>query len=238
MSHHRAGQLYGRLVNLKQVLPVDRCLLKYTKDARFGRSAVHRGGGTKTPVATVAEMSEILRHCTTCDANGSIQRKRKFTNGQQDDDLYIMRYAFLSDCVKIGRSHDPERRRRELESGHIFRVEIVEICPGKGYLEQVVHKCLEDRRNTEGAGTEWFNVSITTAIKTVKDEIASRRTGTRTHTSTELTQTTRTLRQYAIALRQSARALRQRDDTGPRRRGRPPKSCGGGTEPRDTPPGE
>ncbi len=155
------------------------------------------------------------------------------------DDLYIMRYAFRSDCVKIGRRRDPERRRHELEGPHIFRVEIVEIFPGKGYLEQTVHKLLEDRRNTEGAGTEWFNVDVATAIKSVNEAVPiARKSIEMAETTRALRQAARALRQSAIALRQSARGSRQRGGIGPKPKGRPPKAHGRGTEPRGTPPGE
>ncbi len=126
-----------------------------------------------TPVATVAEMTEILRRLpeATCAADGGLQFKRRISEPTHADDLYIMRYAFRSDCVKIGRSRNPEKRRRELECGHNFRIEIVDVFPGKGYLERRVHERLELRRSTEGAGTEWFDVDVATAIDAVGAEI-------------------------------------------------------------------
>ena len=90
-----------------------------------------------------------------------------------NDDLYIMRYSFRLDCVKIGRSRNPEKRRRGLEGGHIFRIEIVDVFPGKGYLERRVHERLELRRNREGAGAEWFDVDAATAIDAVRAEISA-----------------------------------------------------------------
>ena len=129
-------------------------------------------------VATTADVAEILRHLpgAVCTTDGSLQFKRKGGHTQQDDDLYIMRYSFRSDCVKIGRSHNPQRRRRDLEAGHNFRIEIVGVFPGKGFLERRVHERLAVRRSTEGSGTEWFDVDVATAIDAVRAEILAQST--------------------------------------------------------------
>ena len=213
-SRESASQLHRRLVKEKQVPPADMCPLK-SSTVRYGPGKASYRVVRSRPmaVATVAEMSEILSQLpsATCAADGILQFKRRISHTQQDDSLCIMRYAFRSDCVKIGRSRDPERRRRDLEGGHAFRVEIVEIFPGDGYLEQAVRKRLADRRNTEGAGTEWFNVDVATAIKTVKEVIP----GTRDDTGTRP--------------RGRPRGRPQGRPRG-RPRGRPPKTRGRGTE--------
>ena len=80
---------------------------------------------------------------------------------RQPDDLYIMRYVgILQDVLKIGRSANPEKRHKGLEAGHNFRLELLAIFPGKGHLEQAVHKRLEERRSTRGTGIEWFRTYL------------------------------------------------------------------------------
>jgi hypothetical protein len=78
-----------------------------------------------------------------------------------------MRYVFRRDIVKIGRSRDPEKRRRELESGHAYHIELVATFPGQGSLEGKVHDALAPDRNRDGAGREWFNVTVEDAVLTI-----------------------------------------------------------------------
>jgi hypothetical protein len=70
--------------------------------------------------------------------------------------------------VKIGRSDNPEKRRRTLESGQPFRAEIV---AGNGGLESTVHETLSAKRNEEGGGREWFNVTATEATAVINAAI-------------------------------------------------------------------
>ena len=84
------------------------------------------------------------------------------------DDLYIMRYVgILQDVLKIGRSNNPETRRRGLEAGQNFNLELLATFPGKGYLELAVHRRLEERRSTRGAGNEWFRTDLQGALDAV-----------------------------------------------------------------------
>jgi hypothetical protein len=92
-------------------------------------------------------------------------RKRKGVAAA--DTLYVMQYSFRRDIVKVGRSDNPERRRRQLESGQAFHVEILATFPGQGALEGQVHEALAAHRNEEGAGSEWFNVSAAQAIAAI-----------------------------------------------------------------------
>jgi len=168
-----ASDVYNRLAAEEQIPKVDsqplvpRSLIVSGPSGRRTR----RGGGRAmlTPVATIAEMTEIICRlpCVTHTPSGGLQFKRKVDEYPSSDDLYIMRYAFRSDCVKIGRSWNPEKRRRQLESGHNFRVEIVDVFQGKGYLEHSVHESIGLHRCAEGSGTEWFNVDVATAVNAV-----------------------------------------------------------------------
>ena len=82
--------------------------------------------------------------------------KRK--HAPKQDDLYIMKYSCDDSAVKIGRSNDVKRRKHTLEAGQNFFMEIVAIFPGKGNLENEVHRNLQDFRSRRGAGREWFNI--------------------------------------------------------------------------------
>jgi hypothetical protein len=92
-------------------------------------------------------------------------RKRKGVAAA--DTLYVMQYSFRRDIVKVGRSDNPERRRRQLEGGQAFHVEILATFPGQGALEGQVHEALAAHKNEEGAGREWFNVSAAQAIAAI-----------------------------------------------------------------------
>ena len=87
----------------------------------------------------------------------------------EPDDLYIMRYSTNQKALKIGRSNDVQRRKRDLEGGHNFFMEVVAVFPGKGALERCIHARLKDKRSHTGAGTEWFNVSATEAMVCIGD---------------------------------------------------------------------
>ncbi len=84
-----------------------------------------------------------------------------------------MRYKDIRrDVVKIGRSNDPEKRRRGLEACHDFQVEIVALFPGRGHLETLVQEHLAQHRSNRGAGTERFKVSVQRVIDTISNVIA------------------------------------------------------------------
>ena len=91
---------------------------------------------------------------------GKRKRERKY-------DLYIMRYDFRTTTVKIGRSEDVEKRRRQMEQQQDFRVLTVAVYPGAGHLESAVHDALHAHRSHRGAGTEWFDVTPDMAMRTV-----------------------------------------------------------------------
>ena len=69
-----------------------------------------------------------------------------------------MKYSCDNSAVKIGRSDNVKRRKQELQAGHNFFMEVVAIFPGKGHLENEVHRNLQDFRSRRGAGREWFNI--------------------------------------------------------------------------------
>ena len=91
------------------------------------------------------------------------------------DDLYIMRYDFDLTRCKIGRSKDPQARKRSLEQSQDFCLEIAAVFPGKGYLEQTVHRKLYSSRSNRGSGKEWFQVALQEAVYVIADAIESDR---------------------------------------------------------------
>tara|TARA_R110000824_G_scaffold111593_6_gene260221 strand:- start:2268 stop:2579 length:312 start_codon:yes stop_codon:yes gene_type:complete len=71
------------------------------------------------------------------------------------DDLYIMQMAVTGD-IKVGRSQDPERRLKQLQTGAPHRLKILLVAPGLGYQERHVHQVLHHCRN-RGKRGEWFS---------------------------------------------------------------------------------
>ena len=69
-----------------------------------------------------------------------------------------MKYSFDDTAVKIGRSDDVNGRKRRLQAGHNFFMEVVAVFPGKGWFETEVHRNLQDYRSRRGAGREWFDI--------------------------------------------------------------------------------
>ena len=80
-------------------------------------------------------------------------------------DLYIMERSDAPGIVKVGSSQDPERRRRQLEEGHTFRMKVVAVFPGAGEFEHRVHRKLAYARVMTGAGREWYRLSPSVAFQ-------------------------------------------------------------------------
>jgi hypothetical protein len=88
------------------------------------------------------------------------------------DHLYVMQYVFdgVADdtSVKIGKSDDCERRRRELQSCQRFYVKIAGIFEGCGGREKEVHDKLRHLSSDQCAGVEWFDMSAAKALETLR----------------------------------------------------------------------
>ena len=117
-------------------------------------------GQRSTKVCTEDQAQQILarlggKSAAEFRATGeTLKRKR----APKQEDLYIMKYSCDNSAVKIGRSDNVKRRKQELQAGHNFFMEVVAIFPGKGHLENEVHRNLQDFRSRRGAGREWFNI--------------------------------------------------------------------------------
>jgi hypothetical protein len=76
------------------------------------------------------------------------------------DALYIMENPRITGEIKIGRSRDPEERAKQLCAGQNYRMVVRRTWGEKGFLEKTIHHKLKRRRVEEGAGVEWFQVSV------------------------------------------------------------------------------
>ncbi len=87
------------------------------------------------------------------------------------DSLYIMQNPRITGEVKIGRSHNPEDRSKQLSAGNNFCLQVLQVYVGRGHLEKTIHHRLKCRRVENVAGTEWFQVSRDQADTIIKSAI-------------------------------------------------------------------
>ena len=88
------------------------------------------------------------------------------------DDLYVMQNSRIPDEKKVGRSQDVDIRAKQLGQSQNFRMQILKVYSGQGYLESTVHKRLKARKVTEGDGQEWFQVDLQTLDMIIGGAIA------------------------------------------------------------------
>ena len=81
---------------------------------------------------------------------------------EKKDHLYAMQNSRLFGEIKVGRSHDPEHRAKDLGKSQNFKMQILKVFHCQGHLESTVHKRLKVRRATEGDGVEWFRIDMQT----------------------------------------------------------------------------
>ena len=91
---------------------------------------------------------------------------------QKKDDLYVFQNSRISDEKKVGRSHDPEARAKQLSQCQNFRIQILKTYHGQGYLEATIHKRLKARKVNEGDGQEWFKIDLQTLDTIIQGVIA------------------------------------------------------------------
>ena len=146
-------------------------LVSLYPDAMFSVSSFKfEGQGQKeTPVCTLDVMQQICRLLPGKEAAYRRAGLEPPSKSKPADSLYIMQYSTSRTAVKIGRSKDVNKRKHSLESGHNFYVEVAATFPEKGHLEPVVHKRLEAKRSKIGAGVEWFDISVSEALKCITE---------------------------------------------------------------------
>ena len=76
------------------------------------------------------------------------------------DSLYIMTNSCVAGQVKIGRSHQPEQRAKQLCAGSNNHILVMRTYGGKGFLEKTIHNKLRTRRVEGIPGIEWFWLSV------------------------------------------------------------------------------
>ena len=117
-----------------------------------------------------------------CDRQRRARRRGRLALSREYDDvmsdheglsthtLYLMRYGF-DPCgvmgIKIGRTQNLAERVVQLEKSQNFRMKVLRVYRGLGNLEPIVHRLLVSKRMSDGAGTEWYDVSFATAMKAV-----------------------------------------------------------------------
>jgi hypothetical protein len=83
-----------------------------------------------------------------------------------------MQNSRIPDEKKVGKSHDPEQRAKDLGKSHNFAMQILKVYNGCGHLEATVHKRLKARKVAEGLGEEWFKIDLQTLDMIVQGVIA------------------------------------------------------------------
>ena len=72
-------------------------------------------------------------------------------------DLYILQSHGSGD-IKVGRSSDPRRRLREIQTGSPRRLRIILHAPGLGHREKEIHRRMLGRSTRTRGDGEWFEV--------------------------------------------------------------------------------
>jgi len=92
---------------------------------------------------------------------------------ERKDHLYLMRNSRFGDGeIKVGKSHDPNQRAKELGKSQNFRMEILKTYHCQGHVEAIVHKRLKARQVSLGDGREWFRIDFETLDTIVQGVIA------------------------------------------------------------------
>ena len=107
-----------------------------------------------------------LAHMSSSGSDTETVREYNVSN----DHLYVMiRSDAPSSLIKVGRSKDPQKRARDLESSQCFRMEVAIVFPNQGRHENKVLKTLRNKRTRGGRGQEWFNLPVRDAVPVITD---------------------------------------------------------------------
>ena len=135
-----------------------------------------------------AGQGNVCRKCfITSTAESQKKRKREVETEQEEapyevaetfiperkDHLYLMRNSRFGDGeIKVGKSHDPNQRSKELSKSQNFRMDILKVYHCQGHLETTVHRRLKARQVTLGDGKEWYRIDFETLDLIVQGVIA------------------------------------------------------------------
>ena len=79
-------------------------------------------------------------------------------------DLYLATRTDAPHLLKIGRSSNAPSRRRQLQTGHCFKIHVLALGVGFGARERAVHRAVQDYRIEN---SEWFTVDWLTAAAAI-----------------------------------------------------------------------
>jgi hypothetical protein len=68
------------------------------------------------------------------------------------DHLYFIQ-SDVTGAIKIGRSNDPDRRIKDLQTGNPYKIKLIQVLENKGHLEKALHKELKKFK----IQLEWFD---------------------------------------------------------------------------------
>ena len=126
-----------------------------------------------------AQADNLDYYCRTCrmELREASQKKRKRddagdeTPEEEDacegDALYVLHNSLAPHQFKVGRSKDPERRRRDMQASQNFTVHLDAVFPGRGWVEALVHARLSPRRVPDVPGREWFEAPLVDILKAI-----------------------------------------------------------------------
>lgn len=80
----------------------------------------------------------------------------------KNDDLYIIQ-SDVTGMIKIGRSKNPEKRLKQLQTGNPNRLKLIATFKGEGWKEKLIH---DDLKNWRKKG-EWFSYDCVGSIPVV-----------------------------------------------------------------------
>ena len=80
-------------------------------------------------------------------------------NKMNNDDLYIIQ-SDVTGMIKIGRSKNPQKRLKQLQTGNPNKLKLIVAFKGEGWKEKNIHERL-DRYRLEG---EWFSYDCVGSI--------------------------------------------------------------------------
>ena len=172
-SNHYAAdvcrRLHGQFGGLEELITYEHIKVSKKKNGQCRPAYI-------SPVIEQRHVQRIVDLLPGMDARAlrASDSQTTFSGPERSDDLYIMQYSNDQTVLKIGRARNVERRRRELERCHIFHMRVLATFPKRGHLEALADNALGGVRSCEGAGKEWFEISLEEAIDTINCIMAQR----------------------------------------------------------------
>ena len=110
-------------------------------------------------MSDVQELSSRINKDASKETSGEQELPRGDCEPHKDmDALYVMTNTLIPHMVKVGRSHDPDIRAKDLSQSHPFKIIVCHRYTGYGFLEKLIHDKLQKKRVEGGRGREWFSI--------------------------------------------------------------------------------